>query len=130
MHLATDILPLSPLFLVAPKLEIESKYQGIQQIKGGTRMTLNANMSGVPQPNARWFHNGNEVRPGDNVTIDTGKSHSTLNVVKTTKDNAGSYKVIAENSVGADSAEFTVDVKGEQFWTRYCLMMTKSAITR
>ena len=99
-------------FPVAPKLEVDGRYGGVQQIKGGTRMSLTASMSGVPQPTARWFHNGNELRTNDNVTVETGKNYATLHVAKANKDFAGQFKVIAENSVGSDSKEFTAEIKG------------------
>ena len=51
----------------------------------------------------------------EKVTLDTNGQFSTVNVKKVTSDYAGVYKITATNEVGEDTAEFTVEVIGENF---------------
>ena len=97
--------------LVAPKLEIDAQYEGTVQVKGGTSLILPVNMSGVPTPAVTWLHNNKPVAM-DTFNIETGARHTTLKASNSTKALAGSYKVMAENEVGSDTADFTVNVKG------------------
>ena len=69
-------------------------------------------MSGVPIPEVKWSHNGHPIAEGSEVKIDSGPTYSTLTISPSKKENAGQYRVAAENSVGSDEVDFDVDIKG------------------
>ena len=99
----------------APKLEVESRYQGDQHVKGGTTLILQANVSGEPAPTLRWYHGDTQLTADASTSLEATPTFTRIKVSNVTKANSGRYKVTAENKVGSDSAEFSVLVKGKGF---------------
>ena len=89
-----------------------------QMIKAGESLILSVNIFGAPTPKASWWHNDAEIRSGLDVTVEGDGTFSRLTVKNTSADVSGKYKVVAENSVGSDSAEFNVVILG-QFTSRH-----------
>ena len=78
----------------------------------GSTIYIEVNVSGQPRPTVSWFHNDAKVEESNRVGTETADGWSSIKVKATTIDDAGTYKVTAENAAGFDSAEFKVLVKG------------------
>jgi len=78
----------------------------------GSSIYIEVNITGQPRPAVNWFHNDHKVDESNRVSTETADGWSSLKVKATTADDAGTYKVTAENAAGFDSAEFRVFVKG------------------
>ena len=76
-------------------------------------MILTANFTGVPTPSITWTHGDTVLTTTNGVTVDTKEKSSTLTVKGLEGTNSGTYTVKAENIIGSDSLDFTVNVKGE-----------------
>ena len=70
------------------------------------------NVSGQPRPAISWFHNSTELHNAGRLAIETAEGWSYVKIKGATEDDAGLYRVTAENVVGFDSAEFRVIIKG------------------
>jgi len=87
----------------------DDKYKAAQKLKAGSTLTISVNVSGTPTPKVSWTQAG---EPLTAASIDTKDNQSTITVKNVTAKLAGQIQVKAENKVGSDSAEFTVEVKG------------------
>ena len=79
------------------------------KLKAGSTLTISVSVSGTPTPKVVWTQAGEPVTA---ASVDTKDSQSTLTVKNVTSKLAGQIQVKAENKVGSDTAEFTVDIKG------------------
>ena len=98
---------------VAPKIEVDPRYQGKQQVKAGKALILDANLYGIPTPKVTWYLNDEPVSMANGTTVEGDKTHSVLTVRRARIDNIGRFKVVAENKVGSDSAQFDAVLLGE-----------------
>jgi len=78
----------------------------------GSSIFIEVNISGQPRPTVCWFHNKTKVEESSRLATETAEGWSSLKVKNTTADDAGAYKVTAENAAGFDSTEFQVLIKG------------------
>lgn len=98
---------------MAPVLEIDLRFQRKQQVKAGKTLSLEAGVSGIPAPKVTWYMNDEPVSLSNGTTVEGDKTHSVLTVRRARADNIGRFKVVAENKVGNDSAQFDVLLLGE-----------------
>jgi len=87
----------------------DEKYKSAQKLKAGSTLTITVNVTGTPTPKVSWLQADEPVAA---ASIDTKDNYSTLTVKNITSKLAGQIQVTAENKVGTDSAEFTVEIKG------------------
>jgi len=93
-----------------PVITYDDRYKSTVALKAGSTLTISVAVSGAPTPRVTWQQDGEAV-PG--AAVDAADHQSTLTVKNVTRKlTAGKIVVTAENKVGKDSAEFTVDVKG------------------
>ena len=84
-----------------------------QKIKAGQSLILSVNIIGAPTPKVSWWHNDAEIKSGQHVTVEGDGTLSRLMVKNTSADMTGKYRVIADSSVGSNSAEFNVVILGQ-----------------
>ena len=94
----------------------------------GSSIFIEVNVSGQPRPSVCWFHNDAKVEETNRVSTETAEGWSSLKVKASTAEDAGSYKVTAENAAGFDSAEFKVLVKGLQVFV--CFVEHKTYVVQ
>ena len=88
--------------------------------KAGSRLNIDVTIDGFPTPKVKWLQaEGDSVDGMADVALETENEASRLAVASVTSQLAGKVKVVAENSVGADEAEFELIVKGG--CNMYCL---------
>lgn len=79
--------------------------------KAGVRHVVDIDYTGVPTPSITWKKDG---KPMDDLNItETRDSFTQLTISQLELSHSGSYTVTAENSVGRDTATFTLEVRGE-----------------
>jgi hypothetical protein len=111
-------------FSGAPKVVLDSKYRTVQKVKGGTKATLQAEVTGYPVPTVTWFKDNKPLASGDQLTIETKPSGlTTLSLTGASLTNSGVYQIVAENNFGKDTADIEVNVTGKFAFN----FMTKSA---
>ena len=92
-----------------PAITYEDKFKSAQKLKAGSTLTISVNVAGAPTPKVSWLQAGEPVAA---ASIETKDNRSTLTVKNVTSKLAGQIQVKAENKVGTDTAEFTVEIKG------------------
>ena len=101
------------MFAGKPVITYDEKLKSAQKLKAGSTLTISVNVAGTPTPKVSWLQAGEPVAA---TSIDTKDNYSTLTVKNVTSKLAGQIQVKAENKVGSDSAEFTVEIKGSFSW--------------
>lgn len=108
------LLPIFPFIIAAhPKLEYENKLKTKQLIKVGQSISLQVNISGIPNPTVNWTLNKIIIEKSPKISIETTDDFSMLTVKNATLDDTGAYAITAENVVGKAEAEFNVAVRGQ-----------------
>ena len=80
-------------------------------IEEGDTLTLKCKVGGAPQPEVKWYRNGEELKPSDRVTIRLAMDGTaTLRILDSKKSDAGSYKVVAKNPSGEVDSSCKVGV--------------------
>lgn len=70
-------------------------------------------ITGNPRPSVVWYHGDKKVEESARVTMETDEGWSYIKVKGAKAEDAGIYKVTAENAAGFDKATFKVLVKCE-----------------
>ena len=97
---------------VSPKIDVDHRYRGPQEVKRGATLALPIHFSGSPRPKVTWYHRGVPLtsRPG-HVHVESGDGYSTLTVSGIETGEGGKYEVVVENAAGSAKLEFDVVVK-------------------
>lgn len=102
----------SYLISAHPELEFDNKLKSKQAIKAGGSLSLTVNISGIPSPKVAWLKDGKPMEKSPRLSIDMTEEFSTLTIKNATLEDAGMYKMTAENVVGKAEADFEVLIKG------------------
>uniref|UniRef100_A0A1I7Y7A4 Ig-like domain-containing protein n=1 Tax=Steinernema glaseri TaxID=37863 RepID=A0A1I7Y7A4_9BILA len=93
---------------VAPEFSKELKAVQAQE---GEQALFECKISGMPAPQVKWFKDGEELKPGDGVVIETlGDGTSRLKIDKAKVDDQGNYRVEATNNAGSMSSKAPLTV--------------------
>ena len=77
-------------------------------------ISLRIPFTGFPQPSAKWFKGGEEVKPSEIYQMETSCHHVTLKINNSQRTHSGVYKLVLENPLGTDSCEINIQVAGNQ----------------
>uniref|UniRef100_A0A0K0DG20 Muscle M-line assembly protein unc-89 n=1 Tax=Angiostrongylus cantonensis TaxID=6313 RepID=A0A0K0DG20_ANGCA len=108
----------APLTVTLPEEEIAPKFTRdltACQITEGEVARFECKVKGTPLPLVRWFKDGEEVKPGDGVTIEAlpdGTNKLTINDAKLTDQ--GNYRVEATNVAGSMSSKAPLSVQAPE----------------
>lgn len=83
------------------------------RIKAGQSFVFDVNISGEPPPDKKWMLKKKEVTPSSVTNIKFSDYNTKLRVTGATREENGTYTIIAENSNGKDSADVEVIVLGK-----------------
>ena len=97
------------LSVVASKPLIQSISKNTTVMEG-TRVEFPVQVIGTPHPTLTWYHNNTCV---NNDYAHEISSNGTLTIVNTEMKHAGSYQLVATNSVGTVEGNFTLKVMSE-----------------
>ncbi|KAG5897344.1 hypothetical protein JTB14_030229 [Gonioctena quinquepunctata] len=89
-----------------------------QCVPEGTDVVVDSTLVGVPEPEIKWYRNGKRVSTKGNVTIvSTSETHTyktILKIRKVLKKQEGRYRIVAKNTEGEASVEFTLRVSTDE----------------
>lgn len=78
-------------------------------------VTVDAVLAAIPEPDIKWYRNGKRISTKENITITTTSENytytTTIKITKIKKKQEGRYKIVAKNSEGHATAEFTLRVR-------------------
>ena len=105
-----------------PVITYDDTLKDTVTLKAGKTLALPTNITGSPKPKVTWYHGDDEVQQTDKIIIETEGEASRFTAKGSTGKQSGTYKVVAENKVGKDEAEFKVVVlgrsSGKMLWSR------------
>ena len=107
------------VFTVKPHIGYADKLKKPQSLKGGQKLVLDTNIEGLPVPTVTWTFNGEALESNGHTFVETNSTYSRVSLVDAVVTQSGVYKIVAENSVGKDEAEFNVAVKGELYLIQF-----------
>ncbi len=84
--------------------------------KAGTKIKVEATITGSPAPTITVSQNTTELSPSDRVTIETEKgtkAKMTLTIDKCERNDMGEYTFNAANDLGSDSTSVKITIVGE-----------------
>ena len=90
-------------YAVAPTVTGE----GVDPIDEGMNLTVPLTVMANPIPTYVWTRNGVTLGSGNGITV----SLKSIMFKPISRQHAGLYKIVATNSVGMDSFNFTLDVR-------------------
>lgn len=97
-------------FLAPPTLERPDREK--ISVLLGQSSELSCQASGNPLPSITWLKNGQRMDSITNSNIQFTNINHTLFIYNTSKDNAGEYTCVVENTVGKETKNINLDVLG------------------
>jgi predicted phage tail protein len=91
---------------LAPKID-RSKLHEVR-IKAGLNFSFDVPVSGEPAPVTKWMLRGKEQKSNERVKIQHPEYNTKLNVRNATREESGTWTIVAENVNGKDEAEVIV----------------------
>jgi hypothetical protein len=97
-----------------PQVFVEDPVQ--VSVLSGDNLTLSCKYKGIPRPSITWLHNNSAMNLTDpGVSVATLDVNSTLTVLDISTAKGGTYRCLAENSLGNDDIVFSATVLSESF---------------
>ena len=115
-----SLISVSPQFL--PPLAVAPNVTSIsakQTVISPTPVSFNCTVDSYPPSTITWLHNGDEVQAApprvtiSTVQVDNRTQESTLTILNTTAEDAGTYTCSAESDAGSTNLSTGLQVFGE-----------------
>lgn len=100
------------LEIVPPRIEISPRMQKGFKVKAGTTLLLEAEVFGKPMPKVTWKRGDENLKSCEGQVITHQRHHFQLEMTGVTKENTGTYTILAENASGTKTAQVEVVVLG------------------
>ena len=87
-------------------------YTTVKPVQYTANLTIKVlfNPSGNPQPEVKWFKEGDTVKAGERITLQTEDDIFTLEINDANPDDGGTYTLTAHNSEGTIFSDVLVTV--------------------
>ena len=95
-----------------------------QAIIEKSQTTLEVEVTGEPQPSIKWYKDDIELVSNKKIQI----AGSSLTIISTDLEDAGTYKAVAENQAGSTSSSASLDVSNAPVFVGELLPATGTAI--
>lgn len=79
----------------------------------GENVVIKIPFLGYPKPRIYWSRDGETIESGAHFAIETTERHAILTIRDGSKIDSGSYRILAENELGQDSAIIKIQISGE-----------------
>jgi len=100
------------VYFSAPRISYDAALRQALSINSGSTVYIEVRVTGHPRPSIQWFRGDTVLHDTTKLSIETSEGWSHIKIKGASEEDAGLYRVTAENVVGIDSAEFRVIVKG------------------
>ncbi|KAL1131082.1 hypothetical protein AAG570_012319 [Ranatra chinensis] len=94
----------------SPTIRLPRQYEDGLLFELGETVRLKISVTGRPQPQVYWFHDGEIIVSGGRQEITTTERYTTLKVSEATRQDRGEYQVKAANRLGEDVVSFLVTI--------------------
>lgn len=81
-------------------------------MKEGESTAIEVPFTANPQPEVRWTHNKNPVKPSKRLTLDSIRNMTSLCIGRVENEDAGNYVLTLENPYGKVSITVKIVVLG------------------
>uniref|UniRef100_A0A3B5A7L2 Immunoglobulin I-set domain protein n=1 Tax=Stegastes partitus TaxID=144197 RepID=A0A3B5A7L2_9TELE len=95
-----------------PEIQLDVKLLAGLTARAGTKIELDADVKGKPDPRVKWTKADLVLRADDRITIDTQPGHSKLSIGNTTRGDTATYIIEAVNTCGRATATIDVNILG------------------
>lgn len=93
-----------------------------KEVMEGSKVDLEVDVGGQPKPTVEWLKDGQPVKPGERIRIESDERVHTLSITNVKLDDEAEYTCIAKNIAGEASCKSEVlveeDMREPQFVTR------------
>lgn len=96
----------------APKIRVPVRFQQPSLFEKDEPISIKLPFTANPQPTAKWFKDGEEIRSGSMSYSTEISSHSVTLKFRspTSTSQSGMYKLVLENPLGSDSCEVSIQI--------------------
>ncbi|CAD5121391.1 DgyrCDS9913 [Dimorphilus gyrociliatus] len=96
----------------APKITYpEELLEELKRTKQGSLVYIEAQVTGYPRPKINWFFKDQKLTTSSNIFLQYDDNYAFLKLSNVQGVHSGIYKLLAENSHGRDTAEFSVKIR-------------------
>ena len=96
--------------VTSTQVEIEDDILTKLLVNEKTNLKLECQVTGLPKPTIKWFCGDEEIKNNDKFKLEAKQDNYYLNIKSVGINERATYKVIAENSVGASNSRIIVDL--------------------
>lgn len=96
----------------APRITVRMRSHRVPY-SSNTSFTLN--VQAKPEPEVKWFHNGNEIHHSNKYCKSNVNGVLTLQILNCVTDDSGTYQVVCKNVKGEISDYASLDVAGAEY---------------
>ncbi|BET02589.1 Fibronectin type III domain [Nesidiocoris tenuis] len=93
-----------------PSIRLQRQYEDGLIFELGEVIRLKVAVSGRPQPDVAWFHDGEQLTADGRIEMAVTDKHALVKIADATRLDRGEYQVKATNRIGDDSASFLVTI--------------------
>lgn len=97
----------------APKLNVPPRFRDTAFFDKGENVIVKIPFVGYPKPRIFWSRDGETIESGAHFAIETTERHAILTIRDGSKIDSGSYRIVAENDLGQDSAIINIQISGK-----------------
>lgn len=95
----------------APKIRLPERFKEPCMFEKDEQITIKIPYSANPKPTAKWYKDGEEIKPTSSTySVDLQSHYVTLRINNPTTNQAGTYKLVLDNPLGSDTCEINVQV--------------------
>ena len=94
-----------------PKIDRTNLDQKV--VKVNQQVVIEVDVAGEPDPEKKWFFNGEEIKSSESVKVAHSSYHTKLMLIPAKRSMIGKYTIKAKNNSGEDEAEVEIIIKGK-----------------
>ena len=94
-----------------PKIDRTNLDQKV--VKVNQQVVIEVDVSGEPDPEKKWFFNGEEIKTTEMIKVAHSSYHTKLMLIPAKRNMIGKYTIKAKNNSGEDEADVEIVIKGK-----------------
>nr|CAD7424747.1 unnamed protein product [Timema monikensis] len=98
------------VIMTAPRLNIPPRFRDTAFFDKGENVVVKIPFTGFPKPKISWVKDGETIESGGHFAVERKERHAILTIRDGSKLDSGSYRIVAENDLGTDSAIIKIQI--------------------